>query len=39
MTLCSVAFDLLPVSQFAKLDDMLKAFEVRAAQANSIVRV
>jgi CheY-like chemotaxis protein len=36
MTACAVAFDLLPVSQFSNIDEMLKAFDVRATKANSI---
>jgi ActR/RegA family two-component response regulator len=36
MTACPIAFDLLPVSQFPRLDEMIKAFNVRAAKANSI---
>jgi CheY-like chemotaxis protein len=36
VTTCPIAFDLLPVSQFPSLDEMIKAFNVRAAKANSI---
>jgi CheY-like chemotaxis protein len=36
MTACPIVFDLLPVSQFPSLDEMIKAFNVRAAKANSI---
>jgi len=36
MTACPITFDLLPVSQHASLDEMLKTFSVRAAKANSI---
>ncbi len=36
MTACPIAFDLLPVSQFSTLDDMITAFTARADHANSI---
>ncbi len=36
MTTCSIAFDLLPVSQFSTINEMLKAFEVKAANPTSI---
>jgi ActR/RegA family two-component response regulator len=36
MTACPITFDLLPVSQFSSLDEMLKNFSIRAAKANSI---
>jgi hypothetical protein len=35
MTACPIAFDLLPVSQYPSLDEMIKAFSLRAAKANS----
>jgi YesN/AraC family two-component response regulator len=36
MTTCSIAFDLLPVSQFLGIEEMLKTFDIRAAKTNSI---
>jgi ActR/RegA family two-component response regulator/GGDEF domain-containing protein len=39
ITTCPIAFDLLPVSQFSTLDDMLTAFAARATQADMIGRI
>lgn len=39
MTACSIAFDLLALSQFTNIDEMLKAFEVRATQVNLMGRL
>jgi ActR/RegA family two-component response regulator len=36
MTACPIAFDLLPVSQFPSLDEMIKAFNVRATKTDLI---
>jgi FixJ family two-component response regulator len=37
MTACSIAFDLLPVSQYPSINEMLKAFEGRAANPSLMV--
>jgi GGDEF domain-containing protein len=37
MVTCSIAFDLLPVSQFPSINEMLKSFEVRAANSRLMV--
>jgi len=36
MTACPIVFDLLPVAQYASVDDLLTAFAARATRAKSI---
>jgi len=37
MTACTIAYDLLPVSQYPSINEMLKAFEFRAANQSLMV--